>query len=214
MYTIDIVYWLPMTLLSIGALMFILRKELNIWIGSLGIIMGGIITYWLSPYTIYAIQPLNNVIRYGTSFGWYEGIALFHVLSVFGMSLVGIINLFSSQGKTLWMFCVPKGMKMSPGLRSKMQSLRNDLGNDTGGLVGAILAVVVAGIVVAGAVGSYAVYRFFQSPDITYNISNPPESAYPSIFSAGDVGLNVNLIIIAVALIIVLFLAWRATQKK
>lgn len=206
MYQIDLLYWIPLSLLSIAIIAILLKRDVNLWIGLMGIGLGALVTWYTSPYTQYAIIPVYNYWAYGTDFTLKTAVGLFHVISLVFMSAIALWNLYKTKGYTLWLMVMPKtiGMNARP-------SLRNSIRNDESGVAG-IVILAVAGIITAGAVVSYGIYRFFQSPEITYNITNPPESAYPSIFKVGGTGLNINLVIIAIAGIVLIYSFYRASK--
>ena len=211
MYTIDLLYWGSLSLLSIAILSAIFKKAVNIWIGIMGIALGAIITWYASPYTQYAIIPIRNWAFYGTDFTLATGVALVHVISLFFMSLVAVFNLWSSNGYSLWLMVMPQSGIPERDHKDR-DNLRNDIRNDNCGIAG-IVIIALVGIVTAGAVAAYGAYRFFQAPDITYNISNPPESAYPSIFNLGGTGLNINIIIIALGVLFTVYFIYRAQKE-
>ncbi len=210
-YSIDLLYWLPLSLLAIAMLSAVFKKAVNMWIGLLGIGLGAGLAWYASPYTQYAIIPIRNYVFYGTDFTLATGVAMAHILSLIFMSLVAIFNLWSTKGYTLWTMALPSGKGIP--IRDRAMSLRADIRSNNDGIAGIVLIALV-GIITAGSVAAYGAYRFFQAPDITYNISNPPESAYPSIFNLGGTGLNINLIIIAIALVVVVYFLYRGSQSQ
>ena len=210
-YSIDLLYWLPLSLLAIAILSAVFKKAVNMWIGLMGIGLGAGLAWYASPYTQYAIIPIRNYVFYGTDFTLATGVAISHILSLIFMSLVAIFNLWSTKGYSLWTQALPTGNR--PSMRSRYTSLRSDIRSDNEGIAGIVLIALV-GIITAGSVAAYGAYRFFQAPDITYNISNPPESAYPSIFNLGGTGLNINLIIIAISLVVVIYFIYRGSQGE
>ena len=212
MQTIDLLYWIPLSLLAIAIISAIFKRAVNMWIGLMGIMLGGVITWYASPYTQYAIIPIRNYLFYDTDFTLRTGVAVVHVLSLVFMSTVAIFNLWSSKGYSLWLMVMPQAQGTSP--KRSLRSLRSDLRNEGHGAIGTLGIIAIVGILTAGAVASWGVYRFLQSPDITYNITNPPESAYPSIFSLGGTGININLIVIAIAGMVMLYFIYRLSKGK
>lgn len=208
MYQIDLLYWIPLSLLAIAILSAIMKRAVNIWIGLMGIALGALITWYASPYTQYAIMPIRNYLFYGASFTWETGVAMAHVISLVFMSLVAIFNLWSSKGYSLWLMVMPQA-KAGRSFRA----IASDINTDNYGALGTLAILAIVGILTAGTVAGWGIYRFLQSPNITYNITNPPESAYPSIFSVGGTGININLIIIAIAGLIVLYLIYRLSKQ-
>ena len=202
--TIDILFWIPLALMSIAVLSAITHKKVNIWIGLMGIALGAVITFYSSVYTQYAIIPIRNWMFYGTDFTWHTGVSMAHIASLFLMSFIAVFNLWSSKGYSLWLMAAPSGPRKNPlGL---MRELRSGVIEDKGGI-----APLIAGLIVAGAtvLGSFAAYQFFQNPDVTYNISNPPPGQLQGLFSAGGLGINTNLIIIGGVLLVALYVFLR-----
>ena len=208
-YTIDVIYWIPITLLSIAIIAALLRRAVNFWIGLMGLGLGAVLTYYASPYTQYAIIPIRNWAFYGTEPTWHLAVAIYHVASLIFISLIAVFNLWSSKGYSLWLMALPQA-KAGASFRETMTSLRN---NEEGIVIsGSLFALAVIGILAGTAVAGWAVYRFFQAPEITYNITNPPESAWPHIFEAGGLGLNFNVIVIAISVVAVLYLFLRVQR--
>lgn len=207
---IELLVFIPITLIAIFFLSALFKKKINATIGLGGIILGLTITLIAGPYYWFAIIPIRNWAWYGAPFTWLTGVSIYHVSSLWFMAFVAGYNLYFTMGYTLWTFVLPPGgMGSIRRVAQDMARSRRQMRRDQGGLIGAVIG---GGMILATILGGWGIYNFFQNPDVTYNIDSPigGTSAWLPVSGSG-LGINTDLIIIVGAAILIIFLMFRAS---
>ena len=101
MYEIDLVLVIPLIFMSL-AIFGTYFNAVNWFTGLLAVITGFGISYWLSPVSTLVIIPLKNSLWFGYAWGLTEYLAGALVITWIAGAIIGMYNLYMSNGKTLW----------------------------------------------------------------------------------------------------------------
>lgn len=99
--SLDLIYIFPIAVLVASAIATWYGR-LNIWIALLSSLTSISIVWLISDYTNLVMSPLSNAIWYGYSWGLIEILGLAHLISLFAMTILAIVNLTETKGATLW----------------------------------------------------------------------------------------------------------------
>jgi len=203
---IDLLYLIPIILMSMFVISAVVQKKLNAIIGLVGIVAGLIVTILAGPYYWYSIITIRNYWIYDAGFSWLLVASVLHLLSVWFMMFVAGINLYMTGGYTLWTMVLPRGISFKD-----IRKLTRDMRRDEGGLIGAIIG---GGMILGTVLAGWGIYNFFQNPDVTYNIDSPIGGSSSWLpFSAGGLGINTDLIILLFGGVVIVWMLFRAQKS-
>jgi hypothetical protein len=101
MTQIDIVFWIPFSLLVMGFIVLAITKTMNWFIAFMGIILGFAVTFWTAELTSVIVTPIRNHIFYGADLSLFVMSAYLYLISFSIIAIVGSFNLMVTKGKRM-----------------------------------------------------------------------------------------------------------------